>query len=48
MFEGHAFIVEAAVSVGGRDMKPGLNIYRCAPACACACRSLNTPGVGTQ
>lgn len=36
VFEGHAFIVEAAVSVGGRDMKPGLNIYRCAPACACA------------
>jgi hypothetical protein len=28
VFEGHAFVVEAAVSVGGRDMKPGLNIYR--------------------
>jgi DNA topoisomerase VI subunit B len=28
VFEGHAFLVEAAVSVGGRDMKPGLNIYR--------------------
>ncbi|PSC70486.1 DNA topoisomerase 6 subunit B isoform B [Micractinium conductrix] len=26
--EGHAFIVEAAVSVGGRNIKPGLNIYR--------------------
>lgn len=23
VFEGHAFIVEAAVSIGGRDMKPG-------------------------
>eukprot|EP00877_Chromochloris_zofingiensis_P003200 jgi/Chrzof1/12881/Cz07g10220.t1 len=28
VFEGHAFIVEAAVSVGGRDMKPGINVYR--------------------
>ncbi|GBF92117.1 DNA topoisomerase [Raphidocelis subcapitata] len=28
VFEGHAFVVEAAVSVGGRNMKPGLNIYR--------------------
>lgn len=26
--EGHAFIVEAAVSVGGKDIKQGLNIYR--------------------
>jgi DNA topoisomerase-6 subunit B len=26
--EGHAFVVEAAVSVGGRDVKPGINIYR--------------------
>ena len=26
--EGHAFIVEAAVSVGGRNIKPGLNIHR--------------------
>lgn len=25
---GHAFIVEAAVSVGGRNIKPGLNIFR--------------------
>jgi hypothetical protein len=25
---GHAFIVEAAVSVGGRNIKPGLNIHR--------------------
>lgn len=23
VFEGHAFIVEAAVSIGGRDIKPG-------------------------
>lgn len=26
--EGHSFIVEAAVSVGGRNIKPGLNIHR--------------------
>lgn len=26
--EGHAFVVEAAVSVGGRGIKPGLNIHR--------------------
>lgn len=26
--EGHAFIVEAAISVGGRNIKPGLNIHR--------------------
>lgn len=26
--DGHAFVVEAAVSVGGRNIKPGLNIYR--------------------
>jgi hypothetical protein len=28
VLEGHAFIVEAAVSIGGRDLKPGINIYR--------------------
>lgn len=28
VFEGHAFIVEAAVSVGGRNMAAGLNIHR--------------------
>ena len=28
VLEGHAFIVEAAVSLGGRDIKPGINIYR--------------------
>lgn len=28
MLEGHAFVVEAAVSVGGRDIKPGINVYR--------------------
>lgn len=28
MLEGHAFIVEAAISLGGRELKPGLNIYR--------------------
>jgi DNA topoisomerase-6 subunit B len=26
--EGHAFVVEAAVSVGGRDIRPGINVYR--------------------
>jgi Topoisomerase VI B subunit, transducer len=28
VLEGHAFIVEAAISLGGRDLKPGLNVYR--------------------
>lgn len=28
VFEGHAFIVEAAVSIGGRDVKPGINVHR--------------------
>ena len=28
VLEGHAFIVEAAVSVGGREMKQGINIHR--------------------
>jgi DNA topoisomerase VI subunit B len=28
VFEGHAFIVEAAVSIGGRDVKPGINVFR--------------------
>jgi DNA topoisomerase VI subunit B len=28
VFEGHAFIVEAAVSLGGRELKPGINVYR--------------------
>ena len=26
--EGHAYIVEAAVSIGGRNVKPGINIFR--------------------
>ena len=26
--DGHAFLVEAAVSLGGKDVKPGLNIFR--------------------
>lgn len=26
--EGHAYIVEAAVSMGGRNVKPGINIFR--------------------
>lgn len=26
--EGHAFLVEAAVSLGGRDVRPGLNVFR--------------------
>eukprot|EP00798_Chlamydomonas_sp_ICE-L_P022158 gene22158-29222_t len=28
VFEGHAFIVEAAISMGGKDVRNGLNIYR--------------------
>jgi DNA topoisomerase VI subunit B len=28
--EVHAFIVEAAVSLGGRELKPGINVYRSA------------------
>lgn len=28
VFEGHAFIVEAAVSLGGRELRPGINVYR--------------------
>jgi DNA topoisomerase-6 subunit B len=28
VFEGHAFIVEAAVSIGGRNVKSGINIFR--------------------
>lgn len=28
VLEGHAFVAEAAVSVGGRDIKPGINVYR--------------------
>ena len=28
MFEGHAFMVEAAVSIGGRDAKSGITAYR--------------------
>ena len=28
VLDGHAFIVEAAVSVGGRDIKAGINVYR--------------------
>jgi len=28
VLEGHAFIVEAAVSVGGQGMKQGINVHR--------------------
>jgi DNA topoisomerase VI subunit B len=28
VFEGHAFVVEAAVSMGGRNVKSGINIFR--------------------
>lgn len=28
VLEGHSLIVGAAVSLGGRDIKPGLNVYR--------------------
>lgn len=26
--DGHAFVVEAAVSIGGREVKPGVNVFR--------------------
>ena len=41
VFEGHAFIVEAAVSVGGRDIKPGARAaMRCGLAlAACTIRT---------
>lgn len=29
VWEGHAFVVEAAVSVGGRDIKPGACMHAC-------------------
>ena len=28
VFEGHSFIVEAGVSIGGKDVKEGLNVFR--------------------
>ena len=28
MYEGHPFIIEAAVSLGGKSVGVGLNIYR--------------------
>jgi Topoisomerase VI B subunit, transducer len=28
VLEGHSFLVEAAVSLGGKDIRPGINIYR--------------------
>lgn len=28
VLEGHAFIVEAAVSLGGNGMKPGISVFR--------------------
>jgi len=28
VLEGHPFVVEAAVSLGGRDIRPGINVYR--------------------
>lgn len=28
MLEGHAFIAEAAVSIGGKMLKQGINVYR--------------------
>ncbi|BBN02322.1 DNA topoisomerase VI subunit B [Marchantia polymorpha subsp. ruderalis] len=28
VFEGHPFIVEAGVSLGGKDVKPGVNVFR--------------------
>jgi hypothetical protein len=28
VYEGHAFLVEAAVSLGGQDVRPGINVFR--------------------
>eukprot|EP00850_Spirogloea_muscicola_P004555 SM000019S05099 [mRNA] locus=s19:960297:966539:- [translate_table: standard] len=28
VFEGHPFIVEGGISLGGRDVKPGINVFR--------------------
>ena len=28
VLDGHAFIVEAAVCLGGKDTKPGINVFR--------------------
>ncbi|CAM6127753.1 unnamed protein product [Calypogeia fissa] len=28
VFEGHPFLVEAGVSLGGKDVKPGVNVFR--------------------
>eukprot|EP00899_Mesostigma_viride_P011865 jgi/Mesvir1/2067/Mv02321-RA.2 len=28
VFEGHPFIVEAGVSIGGKNVKPGINVFR--------------------
>ena len=28
VFQGHAFIVEAAVSLGGKTVEPGINVFR--------------------
>lgn len=28
VLEGHSFIVGAAVSIGGQDIKPGINVHR--------------------
>ncbi|GAQ84737.1 topoisomerase [Klebsormidium nitens] len=28
VFEGHPFIVEAGLSLGGKDVKPGINVFR--------------------
>lgn len=28
VYEGHAFIIEAAVSLGGKSVAPGINVFR--------------------
>lgn len=45
VLEGHSFIVGAAVSIGGRDIKPGINVHRFAnripllfEVCPCAAK----------
>lgn len=46
VLEGHSFIVGAAVSIGGRDIKPGINVHRFAnripllfEVCPCAAKA---------
>lgn len=43
VFEGHAFIVEAAVSLGGRELRPNINVYHVPnkpTCCTCFCAAV--------